>query len=57
MTMEETNALRIFERKIARKVYGPVQEEKHWRIRTNMEIKNISQGEDNVKFIKSLRLR
>jgi hypothetical protein len=33
--MEETNMLRIFERKIVRKIYGPVTEGEWWRIRTN----------------------
>jgi len=28
-----------------------------WRIRTNMEIKDILQGEDTIKFRESLRLR
>jgi hypothetical protein len=57
MTSEEMNALRIFERKIARKIYGPINEGESWRIRTNKEMEDILEGADIVKFIKSLRLR
>jgi hypothetical protein len=57
MTSEETNALRIFERKIVRRIYGPINEGENWRIRTNKEIEDILEEADNVKFIESLRLR
>jgi hypothetical protein len=57
MTSEEMNALRIFERKIVRRIYGPINEGENWRIRTNKETEEISEGTDIVKFIKSLRLR
>jgi hypothetical protein len=57
MTSEEMNALRIFERKTVRKIYGPINELESRRIRTNKEIEDILEGADNVKFIKSLRLR
>jgi sorting nexin-29 len=53
MTSEEMNAVRIFERKIVRKVYGPINEGESWRIRTNKEIEDILEGADIVKFIKS----
>jgi hypothetical protein len=33
MTSEEMNALRIFERKIVRKIYGLINEGESWRIR------------------------
>jgi hypothetical protein len=57
MTSEEMNALRIFERKIVRRICGPINEEESWRIRTNKEIEDILEGADIVKFIKSLRVR
>jgi len=35
LTMEEERALTVFERKILRKIYGPVKENELWRIRRN----------------------
>ena len=55
--MKDENALRIFERKIIRRVYGPVNQQGIWRIRTNSEINDILKGEDIVRHIKSMRLR
>jgi hypothetical protein len=57
VTSEEMNALRIFERKIVRRIYGPINEGESSRIRTNKEIEDKLEGADIVKFIKSLRLR
>jgi len=48
--------LRIFERKILRKVYGPIQEGDIWRIRNNEELNRSINGEDIVKFINAQRL-
>jgi hypothetical protein len=55
MTSEETNSLIVFERKIVRIIYGPINEGESWKIRTNNETEDILEGADNVKFIKSLR--
>jgi hypothetical protein len=55
-TKEEKQALWMFERKIERKIYGPVEEGTWWRVRTNKEVKDILERTDIVKFIKSLRL-
>jgi hypothetical protein len=49
--------LRIFERKIVRKIYGSVMENNSWRIRYNEEIIKLLKGEDRVRFIKSQRIR
>jgi len=56
-TTEETNALRIFERKAARKIHAHVKEGEHRKIRTNKEKKEILRRTGTLKFIKSPRLR
>ena len=38
LTMEEEKTLAVFERKILRKIYGPVKENELWRIRQNDEL-------------------
>jgi hypothetical protein len=46
--------LRIFERRILRKIFGPVKnEDGSWRIRTNYEL---IENADIVRFIKSRRI-
>jgi len=57
LTKSEENLLRIFERKILRKIYGPIQERNIWRIRNNEELDRSINGEDIVKFIKAQRIR
>ena len=52
LTKSDENLLRIFERKILRKIYGPVQEGDTWRIRYNEELNGFIKGKDIVKFIK-----
>jgi hypothetical protein len=41
MKIEDENILRIFERKIIRRIYGPVRQGREWRIKNNEEIDNI----------------
>jgi hypothetical protein len=43
-TMEEERVLAVFERKILRKIYGPVKEKELWRIRRNDELEDIIKG-------------
>jgi hypothetical protein len=50
-------AVRLYERKIIRKIYGPIIEGDSWKIRTNKEIKDILKGADIVKLIKSSRIK
>ena len=50
-------ALAVLERKILRKVYGPVKENELWRIRRNDELEAIIKGENIVRFIKCQRIR
>jgi hypothetical protein len=45
----------IFERKILRRIYGPVQKGDIWRIRNNKELNRSIKGENIVKFIKAQR--
>ena len=56
LTKFDENLLRIFERKILRRIYGPVQEGDIWIIRNNEELNRSIKGEDNVKFIKARRI-
>jgi hypothetical protein len=55
--LEEERVLAVFERKILRKIYGPVKENELWRIRRNDELGDIIKGENIVRFIKSQRIR
>lgn len=58
MTTQDESALRIFERKVIRKIYGPIKiNENSWRIRTNAEINELIGNADIVRFIKSQRIR
>ena len=42
VTTKDENNLRIFERQILRKIFGPVNIDSVWRIRNNMEIDNLT---------------
>jgi hypothetical protein len=44
LTKSDENLLRILERKILRKIYGPVQEGDIWRIRYNEELNRLIEG-------------
>jgi hypothetical protein len=54
---EEERALAVFERKILRKIYGPVKENELRRIRQNDELEAIIKGENIVTFIECQRIR
>jgi hypothetical protein len=45
--------IRIFDRKILRKIYGLIQEGGIWRIINNEELNTIINRQDIVKFIKA----
>ena len=57
ITVEEETALAGSERKILRKIHGPVKENELWRIRQNDELEAIIKGENVVRFIKCQRIR
>jgi len=49
--------LRIFERKILREIFGPIQDENGiWRSRKNHELNELIGSADIVRFIKSRRI-
>jgi hypothetical protein len=57
LTNRDEQHLRIFERRILRKIFGPVQnEDGSWRIRINYELNELIGNADIVRFIKSRRI-
>jgi hypothetical protein len=57
LTVEDENNLRIFERQILRKIFGPVNIDNIWRIRNNMETDELIEGADIVRFIKAQKIK
>jgi hypothetical protein len=55
--MDEESVLTVLERKMLRKIYGPVKENELWRIRRTDELEDIIKGKNIVRFIKSQRIR
>jgi hypothetical protein len=48
----------IFERKIVRKILGPIRlDDGRWRIKTNQEISDTLKGQNIIGFIKKQRLK
>jgi hypothetical protein len=57
LTKRDEQYLRIYERRILRKIFGPVQnEDGSWRIRMNHELNQLIENADRVRFIKSKRI-
>jgi len=57
LTNQDEQHLRIFERRILRKILDPVQnEDGSWRIRMNYELNKLIENADRVRFIKSRRI-
>jgi hypothetical protein len=57
LTNRDEQYLRIFERRILRKIFGRVQnEDGFWRIRMNHELDELIQNADIVRFVKSKRM-
>jgi len=46
LTTKDENNLRILERQILRKIFGPVNIDNIWRIRNNMETDKLIEGAD-----------
>jgi len=51
MTKNEEKAVLIFERKIFRTIYASKYEDGEWKRRKNRELKELSKGENIVKWI------
>jgi len=57
LTNRDEQHLRIFKRRILRKIFGPVQnEDGSWRIRINYELNELIGNAGIVRFIKSRRI-
>jgi hypothetical protein len=50
-------ALRILERRIMRRIYGPIFAQGNWQIRTNSEINELIDHDNIIGFVKTLRLK
>jgi sorting nexin-29 len=57
ITTKEEQLLLLFERKILRKIFGPVQVNGVWRRRYNFELQGMLNEPDILRFIKVSRLR
>jgi hypothetical protein len=57
LTAKDENNLRIFERQLLRKTFGPVNNDNIWRIRNNIEIDKLIEGSDIVRSIKAQRIK
>jgi hypothetical protein len=57
LTAKDENNLRIFERQILRKIFCPLNIDNVCRIRINMEIDNLIEGADIVRFVKAQRIK
>jgi len=57
LTTRDEQHLRIFERKMLRRIFGPIQDKDgSWRIRMNHELNELIGNADIVRFIKSRRI-
>ena len=57
LSKQDEYRLSIFERKILRRICGPVIDKGEWRIRTNRELYHLYDEKEIVKFCKLSRLR
>lgn len=56
-TLVNSDMMRVFERKILRKIFCPIQDgDEIWRIRMNHEWNQLTQGIDIVRLVNAERL-
>lgn len=57
-TLKDTDVkiLRVFERRILRKIFGPVRTYEGWRERYNAELDELVEGKDGVRLVKARRI-
>jgi len=48
--------LLVFERKILRRIFGPMKENQIWKIKTNKELDKLIKHKNIVKYIRAQRL-
>jgi hypothetical protein len=47
----------VFDRQILGKLFGPIQYEGRWRIRSNNELQKLIKGEDVIKYVKTQKIK
>ena len=53
----KTKLKKVFERKVLRRIYGPTkQKDGTWRIKTNEELKRLTDNKNIINYIKAERL-
>lgn len=57
LVKKEEQRLRVFERKVLRRIFGPVKEGGEWRRRYNEEIRRLYNEPDIVNAVKRMRIQ
>lgn len=57
LTKQNEKKLIVFENKILRRVFGPINDNGEWRIRKNQELRELYKDPDIIAMVKSRRLR
>ena len=57
LTKKEEEDLRVFERKVLRRIYGPTYDKGAWRVKYNNELYQLYGEPDIIKVVKAARLR
>jgi hypothetical protein len=59
LTLREEHRLRVFEKRVLRKIFGPMREEAagHWRGLHNKELHNLHSSPNTIRVIKRRMMR